>query len=118
MPTSVDSANASGIDLVEIPIGTFRQYLSFISEHDLWDEATKLLADKGIKSVILGSTQLNLVREFVNAKGSALNADPIHGGALVVPECSLVCPSPRVPMSPGGPGDGGIPDGGDTSRPM
>ena len=99
----------SGIDLAQVPVGTFRHFIEFIDKQGLWDEATALLQSHGIKSIVIGSTELGIVREFVTSKGAALNNEPRHAGTLVLPECSLVCPQPKVPVSPG---PGGAPDGG------
>ena len=106
------SAAYGDSDLVEVPIGTFRHYMNFIAKQDLWDEATDRLQAAGIRSVVLGGAHVNIIREFVTAKGAELNNDPRHAGALVVPECSIVCPPPQVPHGGGSPPDGGSPEGG------
>lgn len=119
MPIEPDSSSVPYSDLVEVPIGTFRHYMNFIVKHDLWDEATNVLQAAGIRSVVLGSAHVNIIREFVATKGTELNNDPRHAGALVVPECSIFCPPPQVPHGGGSPPDGGAPDGGapDSSAP-
>ncbi|MET8697947.1 hypothetical protein ABZW10_03555 [Kitasatospora sp. NPDC004723] len=87
-------------DVVEVPIGTFRHYMNFIVKHDLWDDATSALQAAGINGVVLGGQLVKVIREFVDAKGAELNNDPTHAGALVVPECSIVCPQPKTPANP------------------
>ena len=111
MPVEQNGSPGPYSDLVEVPVGTFRFYLTFIVEHDLWDEATNVLRAAGIRSVVLDSAQVNIIREFVAAKGADLNNDPRHAGALVVPECSILCPPAQFPQGGGSP-DGGSPDGG------
>jgi hypothetical protein len=109
MEVQMVETKAMGPELVDIPIGTFRHYISFIATHDLWDEATAALAAKGIKSVLIGAPQMLAVRQFMADKGPALNALPDHAGALVVPECGHDC-RPVAPKSP-------FPDGG-VSQPF
>jgi hypothetical protein len=112
MTVEPDSKGAPYTDLVEVPIGTFRHYMNFLVKHDLWDEATNVLRTAGIRSVVLGGAQVNIIREFVETKGAELNHDPRHAGALVVPECSIICPPPQTPHGGGTPPDGGVPDSG------
>jgi len=47
MATS-DSDAESYSDLTAVPIDTFRQYMTFIVEHELWDEVTNLFQANGI----------------------------------------------------------------------
>jgi hypothetical protein len=112
MPAEPASSSVPSSDLAEVPIGTFRHYLNFIVKHDLWDEATNVLQAAGIRSVLLSSAQVNIIREFVTTKGAELNNQPQHAGALVVPECSIICPPPQVPHGGGSPPDAGTPEGG------
>jgi hypothetical protein len=86
--------------------------MNFIVQHDLWDEATTVLQAAGIRSVMLSSAQVNIIREFVTTKGAELNSQPRHAGALVVPECSIFCPPAQFPHGGGTPPDGGAPDAG------
>jgi hypothetical protein len=95
---SDESGPIPGSDVVEVPIGTFRHYMNFIVEHDLWDEATNALRAAGTKSVVLGGLHVGVIREFVDARGAEMNSRPEHAGALVVPECSLVCRPPKTPV--------------------
>jgi hypothetical protein len=114
--TSPESSQAPYNDLVEVPIGTFRHYMTFIAQHDLWDEATAALRSAGQGGVVLGGPQVNVIREFVTAKGAQLNETPEHAGALVVPECSVICPQPATPASvPHTTMDGGTPEAGTTN---
>ncbi|MET9490644.1 hypothetical protein [Nocardia sp. NPDC006630] len=100
-------------DLVEVPVGTFQHYMKFIAENDLWDESRQALRDAGLKSVVLGGQHVQVIREFIAARGNELVNDPNHANALVLPECSILCPQPAVPVSPG-PGDAGAPPAGDA----
>ena len=100
MTLTQDSNEGPFSDLAEVPIGTFRHYMNFIAKHDLWDEATNVLQAAGIRSVVLGGRQINIIREFVATKGAELKNDPAHAGALVVPECSVVCRPPKTPADP------------------
>jgi hypothetical protein len=114
MTTASASDSTPYGDLVEVPIGTFRHYVTFIVKHNLWDEATSALQAAGTRGVVLGGPHVQVIREFVEAKGAELNKDPEHAGALVVPECSILCPQPQVPHGGGTPPDGGTgsPEGG------
>jgi hypothetical protein len=95
--TMTEDRGAPYNDLVEVPIGTFRHYMNFIVKHDLWDEATNRLQAAGLRGVVLGGSHVNVIREFVAGKGADLNREPQHAGALVLPECALVCRPPKSP---------------------
>ncbi len=100
MTTTHDSSSAPYSDLVEVPIGTFRHYMNFIVKHELWDEVTNVLQAAGIRNVVIGGPHVKVIREFVATKGAELNNDPRHAGALVVPECSIICRPPKTPADP------------------
>ncbi|RPF30114.1 hypothetical protein EDD96_6677 [Streptomyces sp. Ag109_G2-6] len=110
MSASKDSSSAPYNDVAAVPIGIFRHYMNFIVRHDLWDGATEALQAAGINNVVLGGLHVKIIREFVDAKGVELNNDPAHAGTLVVPECSILCPPPKTPVTTTT--DGGAPDGG------
>lgn len=107
MAVEMDTSSGPYKEFAEVPIGTFRHYMNFIVAHDLWDDVSSALRSAGMRSVVLSGAQVNVIRQFVDAKSAEMNADPQHAGALVVPECSIFCPPPQVPHGGGSPPDAG-----------
>ena len=100
MAATKDSDTESYSDLVAVPIDTFREFMTFVVEHQLWDEVTNLFQANGYSSVLLRGGQVNLLCEFVTTKGAELNKDPRRAGTLAVPRCSIIKPPPKTPMTP------------------
>ncbi len=107
MAVEMDTSSGPYKEFSEIPIGTFRHYINFIVKHELWDEVTSALQAAGMRSVVLTGAQVNIIRQFVDAKGAELRADPQPAGTLVVPECSILCPPAQFPHGGGSPPDAG-----------
>ena len=100
MSTPNDHEAEPSSDSLAVPIDTFRDYMTFIVQQDLWDEVANLFQANGMRSVLLRGVQVNLICDFVAAKGAELNKDPQRVKASVLPRCSIIKPPPKFPMTP------------------
>src|SRR4030095_11513895 len=101
MSTLNDSEAVLYSDSLAVPIDTFRDYMTFIVQQDLWDEVATLLQANGMRSVLLRGVQVNMICDFVAAKGAELSKDPQRAKALgPLPRCSIIKPPPKTPMTP------------------
>jgi hypothetical protein len=103
MTESSDPREGEYSGLQQVPFQTFRDFATFIVDHNLWDEAIALLRSSGLDTVAMGRSHVDLICSFIDETARRLKQDPANDG-MTTPQCSLIKRPPKVPK--GGP-DGG-----------
>lgn len=106
-------------DLAETDVDNFVDFMKFIANNDLWDEAKAALAADGVDFIRVSGRPIRVIRKLIDDEllSSERLDDRNHRHALVISEChcGVGHPGPpggppQVPHGPHGPGDAGAPD--------
>jgi hypothetical protein len=103
-------------ELTTTDLDNFVDFMKFIANNDLWDEAKAVLAAAGVDSVRISSQPIRVIRKLIDDEllpGDRLSAST-RRHALVISECGCGVSTPGppggAPQFPSGGGDAGVPD--------
>jgi hypothetical protein len=108
-------------DLTETGVDGFADFMKFIANNNLWDEAKAALAADGVEVIRVSSRPIRVIRKMIDEEIIASHRldDANHRHALVISECHCGVGNPGppggAPQFPTGGGDAGVPSDAGTT---
>ncbi|WP_020062908.1 hypothetical protein [Bacillus sp. 123MFChir2] len=95
--------------LAEVPVHRLKKFLSFIAEHNLWDDLEQHLKDRGCKKLLMSFEPVKEIGNIIQTKSAGLISVQDREGSMQL-KCG--CDGCNGGSSNKDPGDGGLPPGG------